>query len=929
MIQELKRGGRFLLTLFCLTLLLMISSNGLSAQQSSSCTTWVHPGESIQKAIDQAPEGTVICLDAGVWKENLKIEKSLTLRGAGSGQTIIEGSKAGYPVLWVTNHISSEEMSEGGLTLSGLTIMIDGKVLESKVVQTSRSVLVDIDGVKITGAYGQSAEELNRVRPCGIMAQDAARVEISNSVISANEGSGLWFIEFAQGKIDNCTVSQNGCKDAGVWLQDSARVSVTNSKVSENGGGIYLNDSAQATITGSEVLGSFHYGIFAQSSSQVEIASCSIVENGDNAILLSDSAEGTITQSVISHHQGGIHFKGLSQANISDCTIYCKGKSFGAGILLEESAHADIVTCAISNNLLGAQLLGTTQACFVSCTIFQNGGGIFLMESSQASISNCSIFENEVGIECVAAAQATVVGNSITDNERYGVAIAQQPCGDTDQVFSGHILGGSNSIPGPSEHNGNMEAGVCPEWLDYLTEPSILSASAYQLQEDPSLCLEICYDHPGKLNREEDYSVVEAIYRFLLGQGLYGRVVTRHRQDVDADKPEILIARREHPIAAECVPNEVIELVQKFLIAYVERDQSAIELFSSRVRESFSDEDLKSFMSGTSNPHHCGYFIHSITPYQDGWTVVVSLFDHYTGYNLELDPEKNQCSFHVAREEQYVIDSLPYLEAKTTQLVQDGTLYSLQFVERIRGAPQPYTFTIRADGELLYNSVGYWLAIDRVEDVTGDGLKEVVLKRSMGGNCVGCSEFYVLRLAESRVTPLWPDKNVICPHDDCGCEGMLKDLDGDRIPELLTTDTRFGHWGPLSNYCTAGQPYVPIVYSWDGNHYRYASMDFPEAYQDILARIQSTAPEDVRNIDPHGEYGSRVYSHFSQLVRLMLCYDHMGLKDEGWKELHRLVQDWDFERIWDVYANEHEESPLHVYLDNLQEEFFGVPSPSS
>ncbi|MCK4598527.1 right-handed parallel beta-helix repeat-containing protein, partial [Candidatus Bipolaricaulota bacterium] len=387
----------------------------------------------------------------------------------------------------------------------------------------------------------------------------------SNSVISANAGSGLWFIEFAQGKINNCTISQNGWKDVGVWLQDSARVSVSNSKISENGGGIYLNDSAQATITDSEVLGSFRYGILAQSSSQVEIASCSIAENGDDVILLLDSAQGTITRSVISHHQGGIHLRDSSQANISDCTIYCKGESFGAGILLEESAHADIVACAISNNLLGVQLLGTTQAQIAGCTIFRNTGGVFLMESSQVSISDCSIFENEVGIGFVRAAQGIVIGNSITDNERYGVVIAQQPCDDTDEVFSGHVLGGSNSIPGPSEHNGNMEAGVCPKWLDYLTEPSILAVAAQQLEEDPSLCLEICYDHPRELNREEDYSVVEAIYRFLLGQGLCGRVVTKHRQDVDADKPQIFIVPREHPIAADSVPNEVIKLVEKFL----------------------------------------------------------------------------------------------------------------------------------------------------------------------------------------------------------------------------------------------------------------------------------------------------------------------------------------------------------------------------
>ena len=453
------------------------------------------------------------------------------------------------------------------------------------------------------------------------------------------------------------------------------------------------------------------------------------------------------------------------------------------------------------------------------------------------------------------------------------------------------------------------------------------------LKKDESLCLEIWYNQPGQPTRGVDYTVVEEIYDFLIGQGLYGRVLTKHEPGVDVDKPEIFIAQRIHPVAERSVPSGVVKLTEEFLAACVRRDQSAVGLFSARIRQTFSDEELQSFILGTSNPHHCGYFIHSITPYQDGWTVVVSLFDHYTGHNLDLDPEKNQRAFYVIGEgERYAIDGLPYAEEKITRVVQDGTIYSLRFSKLYSwgscSLSRWYTFSIYVGNKLLYCFRSFWLSVERIEDVTGDGLKEVVLRRSMGGNCVGCSDFYVLRLAESEVTPLWPDKNVICPHDDCGCEGMLKDLDGDGIPELLTTDTRFGYWGPLSNYCTAGQPYVPIVYSWDGSQYRYASMDFPEAYQDIFERIQSTASKDVRNIDPYGEYGSRVYSLFSELVQLMLCYDHIGMKKEGWDELRRLIQEWDFARIWDAYAIEHEESPLHVYLDDLHEEFFGVASSS-
>ena len=63
-----------------LTVVLSVSTNALLAQETPEYTITVQPGESIQAAIDKAPAGAVICLSAGVWEENIKIERSLTLR---------------------------------------------------------------------------------------------------------------------------------------------------------------------------------------------------------------------------------------------------------------------------------------------------------------------------------------------------------------------------------------------------------------------------------------------------------------------------------------------------------------------------------------------------------------------------------------------------------------------------------------------------------------------------------------------------------------------------------------------------------------------------------------------------------------------------------------------------------------------------------
>ncbi len=49
----------------------------------------VHAGQSLQVAIDAAPEGAVIQLDEGAWKERVLISKPLTLEGSGWGETSI------------------------------------------------------------------------------------------------------------------------------------------------------------------------------------------------------------------------------------------------------------------------------------------------------------------------------------------------------------------------------------------------------------------------------------------------------------------------------------------------------------------------------------------------------------------------------------------------------------------------------------------------------------------------------------------------------------------------------------------------------------------------------------------------------------------------------------------------------------------------
>ena len=73
----------------------------------------VESGQSIQETIDAAPERTVIQVEPGTYRENLIIEKSLILKGAGWEETVIERKEQGKPVIMVKADQPIEVTIEG------------------------------------------------------------------------------------------------------------------------------------------------------------------------------------------------------------------------------------------------------------------------------------------------------------------------------------------------------------------------------------------------------------------------------------------------------------------------------------------------------------------------------------------------------------------------------------------------------------------------------------------------------------------------------------------------------------------------------------------------------------------------------------------------------------------------------------------------
>lgn len=173
------------------------------------------PAQSLQKAIDGAAPNTEITIN-GTCKENLYIEKSLTLRGPGATLTSVTPH---LPVVAVTNG-KVLLLGESGkpLTITGgdRGVVTIGK--NAEVVLDQVTVRENVWGGVLV-ADGKATVQNSTIAANGVGIAVLDRAEISNNTIKDNRGCGVWAIAKAQG-----------------WAVD-AQVLGSNNAMSANAGG--------------------------------------------------------------------------------------------------------------------------------------------------------------------------------------------------------------------------------------------------------------------------------------------------------------------------------------------------------------------------------------------------------------------------------------------------------------------------------------------------------------------------------------------------------------------------------------------------------------------------------------------------------------------------------------------------------------------
>lgn len=217
---------------------------------SSGCNS-----TTIQGGFDLANDGDTINVAAGTYNENVFINKSVNLIGAGAETTIIDASSSIDHVLTV---------SAGNVNITGFTL-----------IGNSFS-----DGVRLYGANHSS---------------------ISNTRVFNND-IGISLYNSNHNHIINDIINNN---NQGLYFEDSSYNYIAENNVSSNNFGIILYSSGYNHIKSNIVKSNNNDGIYLDSSSYNTLANNSATNNS-NGIWLSFSSYNTFIENTININSYGV-----------------------------------------------------------------------------------------------------------------------------------------------------------------------------------------------------------------------------------------------------------------------------------------------------------------------------------------------------------------------------------------------------------------------------------------------------------------------------------------------------------------------------------------------------------------------------------------------------------------------------------------------
>jgi hypothetical protein len=349
----------------------------------------------IQQAINAARSGDIINVAAGIYSETLTINKAVTVQGAGSGSTTINGVSS-------TDVISID----GGkvVVISGITLQGGYRGIYARrgaVVEVLNAVVQDMSNHGIAIHENSTARLTNvtvqRSAQRGIQAHRSSSISFYGTVASNNNlTDGIGIVDSSSANFSSATVTANGNTRHGINVANNAGLISDNSSITiQNGLGNSDNSGR---------------GIQAFNSSAISLqtgSSLLIDNNGYDGVGLGGAAsfnlEDTCSMTVSNNKRYGLNIWGGAYAQLNGTVVVDTNASYGANITNSSSLLINNGAVDILNNvdrgisMWGGRLQVDKDGKLTVSGTTGAGRGINLGNQSSLGVSGSLLVQNNTG----------------------------------------------------------------------------------------------------------------------------------------------------------------------------------------------------------------------------------------------------------------------------------------------------------------------------------------------------------------------------------------------------------------------------------------------------------------------------------------------------------------------------------------------------
>ncbi|RZN34682.1 MAG: hypothetical protein EF813_09715 [Methanosarcinales archaeon] len=382
----------------------------------------------IQAAIDDpdTSAGDTIVVGDGVYHENVKVTKSMTIRSLnGSADCIIQGTGDCHVVDIAVDHVNIS-----GFTVESAGFLKAGIHLDASYCNVSENSINNlIYGIYLENSTDNTISD-NDCTGSRIRLNNSNNNTISNNTCTNNRGIGI-SLRYSS----NNVISGNYCtsNSRGISLYDSNNNSISKNNCSPNNRyeGIRLDDSNNNTISGNNCsnngMETIGFGIAVRDSSNNRISDNKVSCNGWSGIILmnsrfSHSSNNTIVRNSISDN-GQLWEPPFSSGLAAGIYLTGSGNSIIENTFVNDGVHVcqDSTKNEVRDNTVNGKPLIYLEN--ESDQEIKGAGQVILVNCDNITVRHSDISNTIVGIHLVKTNNCKIIKNNISLNYMHGVCL--------------------------------------------------------------------------------------------------------------------------------------------------------------------------------------------------------------------------------------------------------------------------------------------------------------------------------------------------------------------------------------------------------------------------------------------------------------------------------------------------------------------------